>query len=271
VKKIVPCSWLVAAAVLATAASPAFAGPGKDLPVDLELVIAVDVSASMDKEEFALQREGYVDAVRHPDFVAAVLAGDNRRIALTYMEWSGAEQQTVVVPWRLIDSRETAEAFADELAGRPVNGDRGTSISGALAYGTALFDANAFDGARRVIDISGDGPNNFGPSVTAARDAAVASGVVINGLPILIRPSPIFPAMDRYYQDCVIGGPGAFVLPVRRAEEFALAIRRKLILEVAGIPSTHFIRVAATAPVDCLIGDRIRKLRTDEYLPGLGG
>ena len=123
--------------------------------------------------------------------------------------------QLCLVPWRLIDGSDAANAFAEALAAKPPVIDRGTSISAALVFGTAQFAANPFDGERRVIDISGDGPNNYGPAVTMARDDAVGEGVVINGLPILIRPSPLFPEMDRYYADCVIGGVGSFVQPWR--------------------------------------------------------
>jgi hypothetical protein len=240
------------------------------LPVDLELVIAVDVSGSMDREEFELQRQGYVAAIRHPEFISAVRSGAYGRIALTYVEWSGADRQTAIVPWRMVDSPETAIAFADALATHPLVIDRGTSISAALVFATALFDLNDFDGERRVIDISGDGPNNYGPAVTMARDHAVDAGVVVNGLPILIRPSPLFPAMDRYYTDCVIGGTGAFVLPVRAKAEFALAIRRKLVIEVASGPAeARIIAAAGYEPVDCMIGERLRSKYADPYLPGL--
>jgi hypothetical protein len=254
---------------LALAGGPASSAEAE---VDLELVIAVDVSGSMDAGEFALQREGYVAAIRHRDFVAAVLAGAHRRIALTYVEWSGNNRQTVTVPWRVIDGPDAAEAFADALAARPLVIDRGTSISAALLFATGLFDTNGFDGVRRVIDISGDGPNNYGPTITAARDYAVAEGVVINGLPILIRPSPLYPAIDRYYADCVIGGVGSFVLPITSEEAFAEAIRQKLVIEVAARPGATehaLVHVSGYEPADCLIGERLRTKYADPYLPGL--
>lgn len=177
----------------------------------------------------------------------------------------------MVVPWEIIDGRATANAFADALAAQALVIDRGTSISAALLFGTALFDANGLDGVRRVIDVSGDGPNNYGPTVTAARDYAVGQGVIVNGLPILIRPSPLYPAMDRYYTDCVIGGLGAFVLPIRSKEEFAEAIRRKLVIEVAarGGNPPGLMFVAGYEPADCLIGERMRTKYADPYLPGL--
>jgi hypothetical protein len=241
-------------------------------PVDLELVIAVDVSGSMDAGEFTLQREGYVAAIRHPEFIGAVQVGRYGRIALTYVEWSGSDHQSVVVPWRIIEGAESAGTFADALAAQPPAIDRGTSISAAILFGTALFEENDFDGLRHVIDISGDGPNNYGPPVTAAREFAVGQGVVINGLPILIRPSPLFPAMDRYYRDCVIGGVGSFVLPVTAVEEFAEAIRRKLVIEVASAGASNaarLVNVAAAPPSDCLAGERMRAQYADPFLPGL--
>lgn len=216
----------------------------------------MDISASMDREEFALQRRGYVAAIRHPEFVQAVESGRYGRIAVSYVEWSESRLQRIVVPWRLIDGAAAAEAFAGELAGAELKVSRGTSISAALLFGADHFDANAYEGARRVIDVSGDGPNNFGRPVTEARAEVVGRGVTINGLPILIRPSGIFPDMDRYYRDCVIGGPGAFSLPVTRAADFATAIRRKLVLEVAGLPPARVMPVAERAPVDCLVGER---------------
>jgi hypothetical protein len=239
-------------------------------PIDLELVLAVDISRSMDAEEFALQRAGYVAALRHPDFVNAMRAGRHGRIVLTYFEWAGTVREETQVPWQVIDGAETADAFAATLENLPVRSFRGTSISGALVFGAGLFDDNAFDGYRRVIDISGDGPNNVGQPVVAARDAAVMDGVTVNGLPILIRPSPTVRELDRYYAECVTGGPGSFVLPIRQASEFATAIRRKLILEVSGAPASgQIIHVQGTEPMDCERGERERRLFSDPYYPEL--
>jgi hypothetical protein len=263
-----------AATILHTLALTALVGSaearsGAD-PVDLELVIAVDMSRSMDADEVRLQRSGYVEAIRDPEFIAAATSGGRGRIALTFVEWSGRLNQKIVVPWRVIDGRETAEKFASALALLPPEiGGGGTSISSAIGFASTLFDANDLDGERRVIDVSGDGPNNYGPPVAEARDAAVSAGIVINGLPILIRPSPIVPDIVRYYSDCVIGGPGAFVLPVHKAGEFAEAIRRKLILEVAAHPAAKIMPAAADAPADCLIGEKTRGRFTDQYYPGL--
>ncbi len=239
-------------------------------PVDVELVLAVDISRSMDSEEFALQRAGYVAALRHPDFVNAVRSGLHGRIALTYFEWAGTVRAETELRWQAIDSAEAADAFAALLESRPVRSFRGTSISGALVYGAGLFDDNAFDGYRKVIDISGDGPNNTGPPVVAARDAAVMNGITVNGLPILIRPSSTMRDLDRYYAECVIGGPGSFVLPIRQASEFATAIRRKLILEVSGVPVVErVLPIQAAEPIDCERGERERRLFSDPYYPQL--
>jgi hypothetical protein len=220
----------VAAAVLALAPGRAAA---EDLPVDLELVLAVDVSGSMDREEQAVQRAGYSAALRHPDVTRAISSGAYGRIALTYVEWAGAAAQVTVIPWRLIDSPESSAKFADELDSRPIASIRGTSISAALEYVMPMFSGNGYEGLRKVIDVSGDGANNAGAPVVAARDAALAAGLVINGLPIMIHPSMGFVPLDRYYTDCVIGGPSSFVLPVKDVGQLAEAIRRKLVLEVA--------------------------------------
>src|SRR5689334_153841 len=221
----------VIAAAGAVAAWPAVA---EDLPVDLELVLAVDVSGSMDADERQLQRSGYVAALRHPEVLGAIRTGVYGRIALTFVEWAGPAAQTVIVPWRLIDGPAAADAVAGELAAAPSPSIRGTAIGAALLYTARLFDANGFAGSRLAIDVSGDGANNTGPPVAPARDATVARGIVVNGLPIMLKGGsfglPI--GLDLYYKDCVIGGPGAFMLPVREPAQLAEAIRRKLVLEI---------------------------------------
>jgi len=236
-----------------------------DLPVDVELVLLVDVSGSMDHEEHTVQRQGYVQALGHPDFVRAVLSGGLQRVALTYVEWAGPDRHAVVLPWTVVADDEDALRVSDFLATAPINFMRGTSISSALDFALPLFDANGFEGVRRVIDISGDGPNNMGPPIVPSRDRVLAAGITINGLPIMIRPSlragPASPGLDDYYRDCVIGGSGAFVLPVTELDEMAEAVRQKLILDIAGLPETEpvMIRVQAGASVDCMIGERQRR------------
>lgn len=261
------CLLLLVSAPAAT--TSAAQEPRASISVDMELVIAVDVSASMDREEFLVQRRGYVKAIRHPDFLRAIQAAGFQRIALSYVEWSSQSWQKVIVPWQVIEDDASAGAFAAALERQPLDIGRGTSISAAIDFGTALLQSNGYDSNRSVIDISGDGPNNFGQPVAAARDAAVSSGVVINGLPILITPSPTVPDVAEYYSDCVIGGPGSFVLPVKRVEEFAESIRRKLIMEIAGLPKATVVPVAAAAPVDCLAGEKMRERYADPYYPGL--
>jgi hypothetical protein len=254
-----------ALAILPLASSPAWS----DEKVDLELVLAVDISRSMDPEEFAVQRAGYVAALRHPDFINAVRAGLNGRIALTYFEWASEVHAASQVDWRIVEDAGSANAFADELERRAVNTFRGTSVSAALRFAAQRFDANAYQAWRRVIDISGDGPNNIGPPVADARDAAIADGIIINGLPILIRPSFSNVDLDRYYAECVTGGPGSFVLPVKEAAEFTTAIRRKLILEVSGAQMPARVLPVADTAVDCMIGEKLRRIYSDPYLPEL--
>ncbi|RUV32592.1 MULTISPECIES: DUF1194 domain-containing protein [unclassified Mesorhizobium] len=260
-------------ACLACAQAAPLAAPANTIAVDVELVLAVDISHSMDEREFALQRAGYVEALRHPDFIDAVRSGVTGRIALAYFEWAGTVRDDAVIAWQVIDNAESADAFADKIEARPFRSFRGTSISGALGFGAKLLDGGAFEATRSVIDISGDGPNNTGMPVTTTRDAAVAKGIVINGLPILISPSPSFSHLDQYYAECVTGGPGAFVLPVYAASEFVTAIRRKLILEVSGVAGPWAdrvpIRVDAATPVDCLQGERDRRFFSDPYFPEL--
>lgn len=202
--------------------------------------------------------------LRHPDFINAVLSGARGRIAVTYFEWAGTVQQESVIPWQIIDSRDSAEHFAAKLAAKPIGGSGGTSISNAVAFGASLLQHNDFRGEKKVIDISGDGPNNAGAPVEIARNNAVATGIIINGLPILVRPTGSLEDIDRYYAECVTGGPGSFVLPVHLASEFITAIRRKLVLEVSGVTDAPgILKIQATGPVNCLVGERYRLLYPD--------
>lgn len=231
--------------------------------VDVELVLAVDMSGSMDMEEAEIQRSGYIAAITHPDFVNAVRAGLHGRIALSYFEWAGNVNETSLVNWQVIEDGGDAANFAALIASRPFATRRGTSISNALAYGNRLIETGSHEGLRRVIDVSGDGPNNMGPPVGPARDAAVSAGIVVNGLAILVRPSLSGGTLDRYYADCVIGGAGSFVVPVHRRDDFAAAIRRKLVMEITGRePPARILPVAAPA-TDCLIGEKLRPSYSD--------
>jgi hypothetical protein len=227
--------------------------------------------------EARMQRDGYVAAIRHPDVVEAIQSGDVGAIAVAYVEWAGYDHRVLVLDWREVRDRATAEAFTAELERQPISTGRRTSISGAIDFSMPLFDRNGFDGARRTIDISGDGANNDGRPVLAARDAALAAGVTINGLPILNdRPNPFgFPVekdLDLYYEGCVIGGPGAFIVVARDFHAFAAAIRRKLILEIARAPPPPGPAMLPAAGRDegfapgCDVGER----RLREYFGGTG-
>jgi hypothetical protein len=207
--------------------------------VDAELVIAVDVSNSMDPEEQALQREGYITGLTSREFLNALRSGINGRIALTYFEWAGPFDQKIIMPWRLIDGPESAAAVAQEIAAAPYRRAPRTSIFGALKFAKPLFDTSGYRGLRRIIDVSGDGTNNIGPPVTLMRDDVVSAGITINGLPIMLkRPygtGTDIANLDEYYEDCVIGGPGAFVIAIHERDQFKEATRTKLVLEIAGL------------------------------------
>ncbi|SMC84921.1 Protein of unknown function [Fulvimarina manganoxydans] len=239
------------------------------LPVDVELVLAVDVSWSMNQMEQAIQRDGYAAAFRSSEVQAAILDGVHGRVAVTYLEWAGSLSQSVIVPWTLIDSKASAEEFAYRLtADAPIRARR-TSIASAIDFSATLFAGNGFEGLKQVVDISGDGPNNEGRMVTEARDAAVRRGVTINGLPLMTTGQGgswgSIANLDRYYETCVIGGPGAFMIPVNDWSQFPEAVRRKLVLELAGgWPSVdEILRAGAKVQpaqsggaVDCLIGEK---------------
>ena len=237
-----------------TICAAAARGAEKPVAVDLELVLAVDVSGSVDVEEARLQREGYVAALASKEVLAAIRSGFLRRIAVTYVEWAGAGFQIRVLDWAVIDGEDSARAFASRLAAAPINTGPWTSISGAIDFALPMFAANGFDGTRRVIDISGDGANNSGFLVTEARDRAVAAGVVINGLPIVNDRVQIFggrqiPDLDQYYAGCVIGGPGAFLVIAKDFRDFARAVRRKLIFEISGlVPPGETMRAGRYEP-----------------------
>jgi hypothetical protein len=231
-------AWLLL--VIAVGLLP-FASAWRRAPteVDLALVLAVDVSTSMDPDEQQLQRQGYVEAFRSPLVHLAIRTGVHARIAVAYVEWAGtheARSQSLVVPLTILESPGDAIAFADRLARTPMARSAGTSLSGAIDFGVALLWSGHILPARRVIDISGDGSNNQGRLVTEARDEAIARGITINGLPILLKdPDRREDAtLDAYYRDCVIGGPGAFMIPVRERRQFLTETRAKIVREIAG-------------------------------------
>lgn len=208
--------------------------------VDLELVLAVDVSGSVDYDEGELQRKGFIEAFRNPAVIRAIKGGRLGRIAVIYVEWAGPEFQFDIVGWHVIDSAESANAFADRLAEQDIDSALWTSISAVMDFAVTLVDTGPYWSKRRVLDISGDGANNAGELVTKARDRAITRGLTINGLPIVNnRPSPWglpqVPNLDWYFEDCVIGGPNAFIVVANGFEDFGRAIRRKLIREIAGL------------------------------------
>lgn len=237
--------------------------------VDVELLLLVDVSRSMTPNELEIQRRGYAEALVSSEVLTAINGGMLGSIAIAYVEWAGSFSQRVVQDWAIIRNHEDAQAFSDAIMMDSTMGMRRTSISSALTVGADYFAQNAFTGLRRVIDISGDGPNNDGAPVLAARDTVVARGITINGLPLMTREGMggmwTIDNLDLYYRDCVIGGAGAFVVPVHDWSEFAAAVRKKLVLEIAGdLPGPKGIApmdapevVQKVQVTDCFIGEKM--------------
>ncbi|MSP48847.1 MAG: DUF1194 domain-containing protein [Alphaproteobacteria bacterium] len=220
--------------------------------VDLELVLAVDISGSIDEDEARLQRQGYVAALTDPEVLKAIRSGLEGRIAIAYFEWSGPETRRLLLDWTVIEDDASAQAAAAKLAAFPIRSAMSTSISGAIEFAMPMF-GRAYEGARRVLDISGDGPNNAGTLVTVPREVALQRGITINGLPIINdRPNrtgfPQFRDLDLYYQHCVIGGPGAFLIVAEGFDTFAEAIRKKMIIEIADLPQPAH-RLARSGPI----------------------
>jgi hypothetical protein len=238
----------VAAVLVATMPRPA---PAQE-PVDLLLVLAADVSRSMDNAEFQMQRQGYVDALTNPRVLDAIRSGAHGRIATTFIEWSGVGSQKVVVDWSIISDETTARRFVDEIAEAPRSFSGRTSISAALDFSVAHLDQAPYDAPRRTIDVSGDGMNNSGRFITLARDNAVAKGATINGLVVAAdsdrgNPERVNPReeLTTYYRDYVIGGPGAFVMVAESFESFGYALINKLVAEIAQV---SWRRYAALGP-----------------------
>ena len=212
-------------------------------PVDMLLVLAADVSRSVTEPKFKLQREGAAAAITHPDVVKAISSGPHRRIAVCFLEWATVGMQNIVVDWTVIGDSGSARSFGDRLVEAPRSFLGSTSISGAIDFSVAQLERAPFQSERRVIDISGDGNNNSGRSVTEARDDALAKGITINALVILtpiaesFRPEHTNPpgGLEKYFQDHVIGGPGAFTVVAESHESFGRALTKKLIQEIAGL------------------------------------
>lgn len=266
---IVGCLLLCAGLCAAGLRLPALAAE----PVDLELILAVDISGSVDEEEARLQRSGYVAALMDPDVLKAIRGGPFGRIAIAYFEWSGPETKRLILDWTLIEDQASATAAATRLAAARIISGMSTSISGAIDFALPMY-GRAFEGVRRVLDISGDGPNNAGALVNLARDRAVDRGITINGLPIVNGRSnrtgfPQLADLDLYYETCVIGGPGSFMVVAAGFESFAEAIRKKMIIEIADLAPKDWApqsprraetgpirRVADPYPPGCDIGER---------------
>ena len=268
----------LALAGLVSLATPVGAQQSSMTRVDLELMLAVDISQSMDYEEHSIQRQGYIDAFRHGDVINALMSGPEGKIAVMYMEWAGDFDPIPTIPWTIIDSKEAAHAFADRLEKEPIYGEQRTSISGALMAARDYIQKNNIASHRQVIDVSGDGANNAGLQVAPVRDIVVKDGIIINGLPIMLnKPKEFYDIdhLDRYYKDCVIGGIGAFIAPVFDLRHLPATIRKKLVLEIASIeiePDMAPIQYAeaADAPglyraqlrlpaekTDCTIGEQV--------------
>jgi hypothetical protein len=270
---------LAASLLAAPHATPAPAGPQA---VDLELVLAADNSQSVDDSEAQLQREGVAAAFRHPDVIRAIQSGSIGRIAVAYIDWSSLPFTRLSVDWHVIRDRASAEAFANALLKAPGAGGAGTAIGQTLMLAAQIIEANNFQGTQKTIDISGDGPNNTGPAVYGVRDEVVAKGITINGLPIVSTGEygtgewgAYYGDIEQYYKNCVIGGPRSFALPAKGFQEFAEAIRHKLVLEISDAAPPRVIRVAAApqpapprppaagkgGPENCGSVGRIRRFR----------
>ena len=255
-------SWLALLLVLSGLGTPARA-----TEVDVELALMVDVSRSMGPVELEIQRRGYAEAIASDEVVNVILNSFTGSIAVTYVEWAGYGLQREIVPWTLIDSREAALAVSAQLTADFNYAMRRTSISGAVDFAREAIRSNDFEGLRKVIDISGDGPNNDGRPVTVSRDAAIEEGLIINGLPLMTEDSTSrwgIDDLDVYYWECVIGGSGAFVIPVLDWDDFPMAVRRKLVLELVGPPDVILAqgRTGRTEDgYDCLIGEKLRQQR----------
>lgn len=219
---------------LAIAGLPIFAAPAHaETPVDLELVLAVDSSASVDRTEFTLQLQGLADAFRDPEVLQAIRSGPLRAIAVTLVEWASASRQEINVPWRLVDGPSAAEALAIDIETAPRLIETGsTSISAAIRFGLGLFEGNGFAGERMTIDISGDGHNNAGPLLEESRQLADGLDVTVNGLAIENEAADL----GDYFSDSVIVGPGSFAMRANDYGDYIQAIRRKLIREIRSVP-----------------------------------
>jgi Protein of unknown function (DUF1194) len=249
---------------------PAFAQQQK---VDVALVLAVDISYSMDLDEQRFQREGYYDALLSPDIQAAISKGLHGRIAVSYVEWAGTRDIHIVSDWKIIDSAASAITFVDHLKANPPKRARRTSISGGIDKSLEMLEKLPYFAERMVIDVSGDGANNDGRPVEQLRDSAVRRGITINGLPVMVKAPQLgwadIEELDLYYIDCVIGGPGAFMIPIKSQTEFSRATKQKMIMEVSGVTPSFDYGGVETIKVDrpkmdCMIGEKMWQKRWGE-------
>jgi hypothetical protein len=241
--------------------------------VDLQLVLAVDVSQSVDPAEGVLQRQGYIKALLDSDVINIIKSGRLGRIALSYTEWAGPLDQWLVVDWQIIDGELSALEFVKKLNAAPIQTGQRTSISYGILHAITLFRESGFRAERKVIDVSGDGANNAGFYMHEARNRAVDNGITINGLAIMNgKPSPLgIPAtknIDNYYEDCVVAGPGAFIVVAENLSSFSSAVRRKMILEIAGLMPRYRALHSSSInngvalsgfsyqPSDCMVGEK---------------
>jgi hypothetical protein len=210
--------------------------PAAPQQVDLKLVLAVDVSGSIDSEEFQLERDGTADAFADPEVLKAIQGGSLGKIAVAMLDFSSPQFDKVIIDWTIIKDKASAMAFAENVRNAPRTPGRRTSVSSALELGSLLLESSEKDivATRRVIDVTGDGPNNDGNSMTEAHDKTIAQGVIVNGLPVMDEmANGYFPELDKYYAGCVTGGRGAFVVVVHSYKDYSAAMRHKLILEIS--------------------------------------
>ena len=254
-------AWLrivVAIITLVALRSPA---AGELVGVDLQLVIAIDVSSSMNKSRRQVQREGYAHAIRSAEVLAAIKSGPHGRIAIACFGWASPDYQRVIVPWTIVETPADADAVAHAIEQEPLASEAGTSISAALLFSERLLRPAGIRADRRIIDVSGDGPNNSGPLLRPTRVSVLAGGVTINGLAIALRTKEertfgpfASTTIESYYRDCVIGGAGAFVIAVDDVDDFEPAMRTKLTTEITEMhPLTQGVAYVSEHPlaVDC--------------------
>ena len=247
--------------------------------VDLKLVLAVDVSGSIDNEEFQIEREGTAEAFADPEVLKAIQGGSLGRIAVTMLDFSSPQFDKVVIDWTVIKDRASALAFAGTVRDTPRTPGRRTSVSSALELGSLLLEASEKDivATRKVIDVTGDGPNNDGNPMTDVHDKTIAQGIVVNGLPVMDdMANGYYPDLDKYYAGCVTGGRGAFVVVVHSYKDYSAAMRHKLILEISQnespikqalnrAPQNRLLRNVAATPAQSQVPPQVLRSGPNEF------